>query len=85
MIGVYTVPNNWGLDQTNDNRFVVTGRSGAAVPAPEYDKVRSALEMSAVDLAGDMVRIIETQRSYQLNARVVKASDEMMSTINNLR
>jgi len=85
MIGVYTVPNNWGLDQAGNNHFVVTGRSGAAAAMPEYDKVPGALEMSSTDLAGDMVRIIETQRSYQLNARIVKVSDEIMTTVNNLR
>jgi flagellar basal body rod protein FlgG len=85
LIGVFAVPNNWGLDQSANNRFIVTGRSGDAVAMLDYDKVRGALEMSSTDLAGDMVRIIETQRSYQLNARIVKVSDEIMSTVNGLR
>jgi len=85
MIGVYTVPNNWGLEQAGNNHFVITGRSGDAQAMPEYAKVPGAVEMSSTDLAGDMVRIIETQRSYQLNARIVKISDEIMSTVNNLR
>jgi flagellar basal-body rod protein FlgG len=85
MIGVFSVPNNWGLDQTNNNRFLVTERSGQPVADIETAKVRCALEMSATDLAGDMVRIIETQRAYQLNARMVRISDEMMTTVNNLR
>jgi flagellar basal-body rod protein FlgG len=85
MIGVYAVPNNWGLDQAENNRFIITGRSGEAVAVPEYDKIPGALELSATDLAGDMVRIIETQRSYQLNARIVRVSDEMMTTVNSLR
>ncbi|MCL2637919.1 MAG: flagellar hook-basal body protein [Oscillospiraceae bacterium] len=85
MIGVFTVPNNWGLDNMDKNRFAVTLRSGEAVPAPEYDKVRMALEMSTVDLAGDMVRIIETQRAYQLAAKLVQTSDEFIRIANNLR
>ena len=84
-IGVFTVDNNWGLDQANNNHFVVNNRSGAAVANRGYDKVRGALEMSATDLAGDMVRIIETQRSYQLNSKMVQISDEIMRTVNNLR
>jgi len=84
-IGVYSVPNNWGLEQAENNHFVVTARSGDAVPNRDSDKVRGALEMSSTDLAGDMVRIIETQRSYQLNAKVVQTSDEIMKIINNLR
>ena len=85
MVGVFTVPNNWGLDNADKNHFAVTARSGEAVPAPEYDKVRMALEMSTVDLAGDMVRIIETQRAYQLAAKIVQTSDEFMRIANNLR
>jgi flagellar basal-body rod protein FlgG len=85
LIGVYSVDNNWGLDQSGNNRFVITERSGEAVANINADKVRGALELSATDLAGDMVRIIETQRSYQLNARIVRISDEMMTTINSLR
>ncbi|MCL2633502.1 MAG: flagellar hook-basal body protein [Oscillospiraceae bacterium] len=85
MIGVFSVANNWGLDQASNNHFVITERSGAPVPNPDADKVQGALEMSATDLAGDMVRIIETQRSYQLNAKVVQTSDELMRIVNNLR
>ncbi|MCL2077189.1 MAG: flagellar hook-basal body protein [Oscillospiraceae bacterium] len=85
MVGVFTVPNNWGLDNADKNRFVITERSGDAVPAPEYDKVRMALEKSTVDLAGDMVRIIETQRSYQLSAKIIQTSDEFIRIANNLR
>jgi flagellar basal-body rod protein FlgG len=84
-IGMFTVANNWGLDQDANNRFIVTGRSGDPVPNPTGTKIPMAYEMSAVDLAGEMVRIIETQRSYQLNSRVIQTSDELMRIINNLR
>jgi flagellar basal-body rod protein FlgG len=85
MIGIYTVPNNWGLDNLSNNRFAVTARSGEAVAEPEYEKVRMALERSTVDLAGDMVRIIETQRAYQLAAKIIQTSDEFIRIANNLR
>jgi flagellar basal-body rod protein FlgG len=85
MIGVFTVPNNWGLDNISNNRFAVTDRSGEAAAAPDYDKVRMALERSTVDLAGDMVRIIETQRAYQLAAKIIQTSDEFIRIANTLR
>jgi len=85
MVGVYSVPNNWGLDQAENNRFIVTERSGEAVANPTAEKLAGVYEQSAVDLAGDMVRIIETQRSYQFNAKLVQVSDEIMKTVNNLR
>ncbi|MCL1881694.1 MAG: flagellar hook-basal body protein [Oscillospiraceae bacterium] len=85
VIGTFTVPNIWGLDQAQNNRFVVTGRSGQPEINTGASMVPGALEMSAVDLANEMVRVIETQRSYQLNARVIQTSDELMRIVNNLR
>lgn len=85
MIGLYEVENNWGLNQSEDNHFVATDRSGMPVASEDREIIRQALEMSSVDLASEMVHLIETQRSYQLNARVVTTSDELMSIANNLR
>lgn len=85
MIGLYEVDNNWGLNQSEDNHFVATERSGAPRASEDREIIRQALEMSSVDLASEMVHLIETQRSYQLNARVVTTSDELMSIANNLR
>lgn len=86
MIGLYTVPNNWGLDQGEDNHYEITERSGPARPSEnDRELIRGALEMSTVDLAAEMVHLIETQRSYQLSARVVTTSDELMNIANNLR
>ncbi|MBR5089264.1 MAG: flagellar hook-basal body protein [Ruminiclostridium sp.] len=87
MIGLFDVANNWGLDQNEDNHFAVTPRSGDPVATPDDQRklLRGALEMSTVDLASEMVHLIETQRSYQLNARVVTTSDELMNIANTLR
>lgn len=87
MIGLFDVDNNWGLDQNEDNHFAVTPRSGDPVPVagPDRKILRGALEMSSVDLASEMVHLIETHRSYQLNARVVTTSDELMNIANTLR
>lgn len=84
-IGVFAVANNWGLEMTGTNRFVTTARSGDAVAVPEFDKVRMALERSTTDLAEEMVKIIETQRAYQLSARIIQTADEFARIANNLR
>jgi flagellar basal-body rod protein FlgG len=47
--------------------------------------VQGALELSNVDLAEEMTKVIETQRAYQMSLRMVTTSDEIESTINNLR
>ena len=85
MIGVYTVPNKWGLSQDDSNHFLVTERSGDPEPDFTADKMEYYLERSSVDLAQEMVNMIVSQRSYQLNAKVVQTADEMMQIANNLR
>lgn len=85
MIGVYTVPNKWGLAQDDSNHFLVTERSGAPEPDLEADKLQYYLERSSVDLAQEMTNMIISQRSYQLNAKVVQTADEMQQIANNLR
>ena len=85
MIGVYTFDNNFGLELLGSNKMTATERSGEAVADTSIDKIRMALERSNTDIAGDMVRIIETQRSYQMSARVVQTADELERITNNLR
>lgn len=84
-IGVFSVPNNWGLEQASNNHFVVTARSGEPVANRNSDKVSHALEMSTTDLAEDLVHVIQTQRAYQLSARLIQTSDELARIANNLR
>lgn len=85
MIGVYAFDNNFGLELLGSNKFTATERSGEAVADPTLDKIWQALERSNTDIAGDMVHIIETQRSYQLSAKIVQTADELERISNNLR
>ncbi len=85
MIGVYNVPNNWGLAQDDSNHFLVTARSGEPVADSDADKLQFFLERSGVDLAEEMVNIIIEQRSYQLDAKIVQTADEMQQIANNIR
>lgn len=85
MIGVYTVPNNWGLAQDDSNHFLVTQRSGDPVADRSLDKLEFYLERSSVDLASEMVNMIVSQRSYQLDAKVIQTADEMQQIANNIR
>ena len=85
MIGVFNVANNWGLDQDRNNHFVATDRSGMPVADRDADKIEYYLENSTVDFATEIVHVIESQRSYQMNARIVQTADEMQQIANNLR
>ena len=44
-----------------------------------------ALERSNVDISKEMTDMIQTQRSYQFNARTISMSDQMMGLVNQLR
>jgi len=44
-----------------------------------------ALERSTVDLAGEFVEMIKTQRNFQANAKTITTSDEMLNDVINIR
>lgn len=43
-----------------------------------------SLENSNVETVTELVNLITAQRAYEINSRAIKASDEMLSTINNM-
>ena len=47
--------------------------------------VSGALEMSNVDLARELTRMIVAQRGFLANARVVSASDEVLQELVNMK
>ena len=52
----------------------------------EKSKVMShALEMSNSNMSTEMVNLMQTQRAFQLNSRIVTTADQMEEMINNLR
>lgn len=88
LLGVYEFSNPFGLEPAEGNRFRVTPISGEA-EAVEQDTrnyVRQGmLEFSGVELANEMVKMIEAQRAFQLNSRVVRTADTMEEAVNSLR
>lgn len=85
MIGVFKFDNVYGIDAAADNRYVATERSGEPTAQRDYQKLQGALVTSNVNLADQMVKLIETQRAYQISSRVVTTSDEFTRLANNLR
>ena len=47
--------------------------------------VGSSLEMSNVDLAGQMASMITTQRAFEASSKIITTSDEMLQTLVNLK
>ena len=84
-VGVFVFPNPYGIDALGSNRYLETNRSGEALADRNMAKIPYALIASNVNLADQMVKLIETQRSYQLSSRVVTTADELAQISNNLR
>ncbi len=83
-------PNAGGLDAQGDNLFLATTASGAAVtgtPAsPGFGSVlQGFVETSNVNVVSEITNLITAQRAYEMNSKVITTSDQMLSTLTNLR
>jgi flagellar basal-body rod protein FlgG len=83
-------PNNAGLESLGDNLYRETPASGAAVVGnPAVDGYGSleqgALEQSNVNVVAEITGLITAQRAYEMNSRVIRTSDEMLSALSQLR
>ena len=82
--------NEKGLQALGDNLFRETEASGAAnqlVPGTEgLGTLRQGfIEDSGVDVVKEISDLIEAQRGYELNSKVITASDEMLAATTRLR
>lgn len=84
-IGVYTFPNPYGLVADGSNCYLQTESSGEAEDNDDIDKLNNVLEYSSVDIAKQMVKVIQYQRAFQLNSQMIRTNDEIESIVNNLR
>lgn len=62
---------------SEENAFSQTDASGPALDAAECRVRQGALEMSNVDMAGEMSRLINGQRLYQMNGKMLSWADEI--------
>lgn len=85
MVGVFEFENPYGIEALGNNRYLATARSGEVTANANLDKLQGVLSMSNVELSEQMVKLIETQRGYQISSRVVTTSDEFTRIANNLR
>lgn len=83
--------NPSGLVAQGGNLFLESTASGPAQQGTPgfttgFGLIRQGfLETSNVNIADEMVNMIIAQRSYEINANAIRAADEMMAVINNLR
>ncbi len=85
-----TFANEAGLESMGDNLLRASGASGnpvTGVPgAPGFGTVMQGfVETSNVNVVTEITNLITAQRAYEMNSRVITASDQMQSTLTNLR
>lgn len=85
-----TFVNEAGLDAIGDNLLLETEASGPALVGPPGTEglgtvLQGFLESSNVNPVQEITSLIAAQRAYDMNSKVISASDEMMATITQLR
>ncbi|MBO9453278.1 flagellar basal-body rod protein FlgG [Tropicibacter sp. R16_0] len=93
LLGQFTLAsfaNAKGLEAIGSNMFKETEASGAPVVAePGVDGLgtlrQGYIEDSSVDAVREVTELIEAQRGYEMNAKVISAVDQMMSATTQVR
>lgn len=89
-IPVVDVPNPNGLIAMNNQTFRVSPDSGSfylwnAGDGPTGGIVGYAREGSTTDVAAELTALIQTQRAYSSNAKVIQTVDEMLQETTNIK
>jgi flagellar hook protein FlgE len=83
-------PNDEGLTSLPGTQFAQSPNSGAPIVGVAGDTnglgtiAAGSLEMSNVDLAEEFTNMIEAQRGFQANGRVITTADQMLQDLVNL-
>ena len=83
--GLFTFPNPDALEAIGNSRYAETNASGQAAADNVSQIKESAYELSNVDLASEMTRMMMNQRGVQFNLRMLQTADELEQVVNNLR
>lgn len=81
--------NKAGLQSIGDNLYLESPASGTPIDGVADQEgfgsvTQSFLENSNVNAVSELSDLIAAQRAYEMNAKVISASDEMMSTTSNI-
>ena len=87
---VVDVPNANGLLALNNQTYQVSPGSGPfylwnAGDGPTGSVVGFSREESSTDVAAELTQLIQTQRAYSSNAKVIQTVDEMLQETTNLK
>ncbi|MEJ6390151.1 flagellar hook protein FlgE [Gymnodinialimonas ulvae] len=88
-IPLIDLPNPNGLIAHDNQLYSTSSESGSfflwdAGDGPTGDVVSYALEESATDVAAELTQLIQTQRAYSSNAKIIQTVDEMLQETTNI-
>ena len=89
-IQLFKFPNPFGLRMEGGNLLTETEASGSPISGMPGDAgfgllLQRSLESSNVDPVKELVSMIRTQRSFELNSQSIKAADESLQVVSRLR
>lgn len=91
-IGLYTCENPDGLVPFGKNLYRTGETSGEWLSIEDLDEEQEGsrilsrtLELSSTYIPTEMINLLQSQRAFQLNSRIVTTADQMEEIINNLR
>lgn len=89
-IPLASVANPNGLNSLDNQAFSVSPDSGPfylwdAGDGPTGTTIGYAREESTTDIAGELTQLIQTQRAYSSNAKVIQTVDEMLQETTNIK
>lgn len=82
--------NPAGLAATGDNMLLETPASGSPITGNPASTgfgtiIQGSVESSNVNVVSEITGLITAQRAYEMNSRVIKTADEMLSAVSQLR
>lgn len=82
--------NPTGLEAIGDNLLRETAASGAPTVGNPLSTgfgslIQASLETSNVNVVSEITGLITAQRAYEMNSRVIKTADDMLTTVSQLR
>lgn len=89
-IPLYKFPNPHGLRMEGGNLFTQTEASGAPISGYAADAgfgslTQGFLEASNVDSVKELISMIRTQRTFEMNSQTIKTVDQMMQVVSHLK
>lgn len=83
--GVTKFTNNFDLERVGDSLFAIVNEDAEYEIAERPDLMVGYVEGSNVAMVNELTNMIQAQRAFQFNSRIIQVADEIEQTINTLK